>query len=198
LTFKSAAVLGLVLAGAARSAQADSDGYYCTGPNYIAYEFAAPVHALYIVVLRDSLGLDRPTRVPLPDFQVHGMRCSAGSVELLGWDSLYTATLTGAKTSLVARIAPWAHQGTSRQALQEYGALNLGGWSTAVRVGRADTIPLAIASRRYTFALAIDVQPLPRECAYKVVTRLVQRDSSSRPVATLTLFDGKGTMECGE
>lgn len=191
----------LVAVGAPKPAHADSDGYYCTGPNYLAYQLSLGAtttgHFLYVVALRDSAPVGQPTRVSLPFFQVHGMRCTASTVELLGWDSLYTVTLD-ARPSVSAVAAPWVTQGASRRAPAEYGDLNLGAWSRAAKVGKPDTVALGARATRYRFVLAIDVGEIEEQCRSHVVTRLLQLNASSHVVATLTLFDGEATRECGE
>ncbi len=205
--FGSVLLIAGLLLGTVHSARADSDGYYCTGPNYLAYELfkgpgyaiaGRPTHFLYVVRLRDSAGIIRPISVPLPRFQVHGMRCTTSAVQLLGWDSLYTIHLSELRPSLSAEGAAWSREGASRRLPPDYSDLNLGGWSRGVRAGRADTIALTAASTGYRFLLAIDVQANKRDCVYKVVTRLEEFDAASRRVATLTLFQGTGPMECGE
>lgn len=192
----------LVVVGAPKPAHADSDGYYCTGPNYLAYQLSlGPTttgHVLYVVALRDSAPVGPPSRVSLPFFQVHGMRCTASTVELLGWDSLYTVTLDGARPSVSAVAAPWATQGASRRPPAEYPDLNLGAWSRAAKDGKPDTVALVARATRYHFVLAIDVGEIPEKCRYHVVTRLLQLNASAHVVATLTLFDGEATRECGE
>src|SRR5213596_1863955 len=96
ISIRAAALAGIALSALAAPAQADDDGSFCVGSDYIAYELSLSVppgkreHALYVVSLTDSAGIGRPSRIRLPSFQVHGMRCNRTSVELLGWDSLYT------------------------------------------------------------------------------------------------------------
>ncbi len=194
-------VMVLTFVGA-RPAHADSDGYYCIGPNYLAYQLSlgpkSPGHFLYVVSLPDSASLRPPTKVQLPRFQVHGMRCSASSVQLLGWDSLYTVKLNSSRPSVVTQVAPWTKQGTSRQPPPDYAQLNLGGWNPAAKAGRPDTIALRVQSTASRFLLVIDVRATEQPCAYKVVTRLLQLDAASHVVATLKLFDGDALRECGE
>ena len=193
--------VGLAVCGSTRAARADSDGSYCTGPNYIAYELSWSLrdttHFLYVLSLSDSGGIGARTTIRLPQFQVHGMRCEAGSVALLGWDSLYTVTVGGAHPTIVATAAPWAGQGPTRQPLAAYGASNLGALSEAVRSWRSDTVRLPIRATRNQFVLAIDVTPHPTRCVFAVVTRLVQVDRA-RAVRSVVLFDGEAPRECGE
>ena len=194
-------VMVLTFVGA-RPAHADSDGYYCIGPNYLAYQLSlgpkSAGHFLYVVSLPDSAPVGPPTKVHLPRFQVHGMSCGASSVQLLGWDSLYTVNLTGPRPSVVTQVAPWTKRGTSRHPPPDYAQLNLGGWSPAGRAGRPDTIALGVQSTASRFLLAFDVRSTEQPCAYKLVTRLLQLDAASHLVATLKLFDGEALRECGE
>src|SRR5882762_2732221 len=121
--FRSAVLVGIGVSALAAPVRADEDGSFCIGPNYIAYELSLSVtpgqreHALYVVSLTDSGGIGRPSKIGLPRFQVHGLRCTGTSVELLGWDSLYTVPVgrTGAAPPApVAQAAPWANQANRR------------------------------------------------------------------------------------
>lgn len=187
--------------GAATSAHADSDGYYCVGPNYLAYQLSlrpeTTGHFLYVVSLKDSAAIGQPSKIPLPQVQVHGMRCNAASVQVLGWDSLYTVNLSGPKPTVVAEVAPWAQPGASRQQPAGYAQLNLGAWSRAAKDGRTETVAVSVQSTSYRFFLSIDVRATPGTCRSRVVTNLVQVDGTSRVVATLKLFDGEAARECG-
>ena len=90
----STAVLSLVLALFFTSpAAADSDGYYCIGRDYLAYQFAftngATGHYLAVISLNRGFAIDEPATVELPAFQVHGMRCNTTSVELHDLKNIY-------------------------------------------------------------------------------------------------------------
>lgn len=56
----------------------DSDGYYCVGPSYLAYQlsFSAPVsrHTLFIVPLPPEGDEISISSIALPEFQVHGLQ----------------------------------------------------------------------------------------------------------------------------
>jgi hypothetical protein len=69
-------------------AHADSDGYYCIGPGFVAYELsssgAASGHWLHIVRVSASKGIVRLPPIALPEFQVHGMTCRENAVDLDG------------------------------------------------------------------------------------------------------------------
>ena len=193
----------LAMLAPVRSATADSDGYYCAGPNYLAYEMSfsrfRSAHYLFVIRLGDSVGIGESDSLLLPDFQVHGMRCGPGSLQLLGWDSLYTVDPVASHLSLTAARAPWAGQGSSRQPLTTYPGMNLGQWSRAARSGRADTTLLTIHATVHRFVLAITVQPdTTNDCRQHILTRVVELDQLARTVDARVLFDGEGLKECGE
>lgn len=201
--FTSALLVAAGLVGSATSTRADSDGYFCTGLNYIAYQLSLSLrtgrHTLYVVLLSDSAGIGRPDSIELSEFQVHGMRCDTSSVELLGWDSLYTVRLRDARPSPLARVAPWADQGASRRVPPAYLLSNLGGWSSAAKSGRSGLVPLQMDGATHRFALAMDVTSEPKNpCVHTMRTRIVQLDMAQRPIHALTVFHGTVPSECGE
>lgn len=80
------AFLLLVTAGSV-PAFADSDGYFCVGPDYLAYQFgmaAPPVrpHVLHVIRFTSQRFFDAPATIELPQFQVHGMLCEAGRIRV--------------------------------------------------------------------------------------------------------------------
>jgi len=198
------ALLGtLVLGGVADTARADSDGYYCVGPSYLAYEFWFSVpgnrHVLHVIPLGATRGIGEADSLVLPIFQVHGMRCDASRVELLGWDSLYTVDLQRVPLAWTARALPWRPRRATREELAAYPSVNLAEWSRAVHHGRPDTTALVIRDVPERFVLIVDVEvDSTQTCMYDVHTTVVDRTPGPRGVPKRTLFDGKADMECGE
>lgn len=95
--------LAVVLAGLAvailpTTASADSDGSFCVGRGYLAYEtrFAAGGHLVHIVRFAPGTGIVTTEPIPIEDFQVHVMTCAADSVALDG-------TQTGVSVGLANR-----------------------------------------------------------------------------------------------
>ncbi len=89
----------LTLLLAACPALADSDGYYCIGDGYLAYELrelasTQPTHTLRIVAVGGPDGIAKPATLALEDFQVHGMKCRRDDVILLGSDKSYTVDVS--------------------------------------------------------------------------------------------------------
>lgn len=80
------------------SAAADSDGYYCTAPGYLAYETRglseAGAHLLHVVRFSRADGIVRFPPLQLDDFQVHAMRCLPGAVYIRGGTAAYVADIS--------------------------------------------------------------------------------------------------------
>jgi len=212
IPIRSAVLVGIAVSALAAPAQADDDGSFCIGPNYIAYELSVSVapgqreHALYVVSLTDSGGISRPSTIGLPRFQVHGLRCTRTPVELLGWDSLYTVPVgrTGAAPPAppappapVAQAAPWANQ-ADRRLPQGFTSAGFWVWTPALRAGRPDTLrlPVEAAARRFLLVREVTANPQNR-CLYNLRGQVVAFDTSARPPDSLVLVDRERHRECG-
>src|SRR5919199_931436 len=119
----------------AAPAWADSDGYYCIGPDYIAYQFGfapPPVaqHRLYIIGL-GAAGIGEPAIFELPQFQVHGLLCNERTVQLASSDAIYTVQLDSARRPVRYEMTPWADRRHTPPQFVGH-AQNLGGWSNPV------------------------------------------------------------------
>ena len=75
------------------NATADSDGYFCVGPQYFAYQLNRPgledAHKLFVIPLDGRTGTFGISDTILPDFQVHSFRCHDRHIEIIGWDSIH-------------------------------------------------------------------------------------------------------------
>lgn len=167
-----------VVAFIAVAARADSDGSFCAGRSYLAYELrAAGTHTL--VVLREAQ-LEQ-VEVALPDFQVHGMRCGDDVVELAGWDVTYAVELSSGRHRV--SVTPLAKAG----ALPDWPQTNLATRNTGVTVV---DLPWRVPHQ-----LRIEVAPGPATCVSNVATRLY-RTGTAAPVRTL--LARTFNAECGE
>ena len=72
---------------------ADSDGNFCIGPDYLAYEISFSIepigHRLYILRFDDPVQWKEPLRFDLPDFNAPPMRCEGQAIVLAGWDAIH-------------------------------------------------------------------------------------------------------------
>jgi hypothetical protein len=97
--------------GGADAARADSDGTFCAGPGYVAYELrgwstASRQHELRIVRVGGEARIAEPVTSGLDEFQVHGMRCEKDRVVLMGWDRKYSVALGRPMRIEVEAITP--------------------------------------------------------------------------------------------
>ena len=81
------------------TAFADSDGYYCVGPDYLAYQLNSPgmpnTHRIIVVPFDGGSTKIVQYSADLPDFQVHDLRCSDKHIRLIGWEFVYDVTWDG-------------------------------------------------------------------------------------------------------
>jgi hypothetical protein len=167
-------------------AAADSDGYFCHGAGYLAWETrlgtATAEHILHIVRFDHASGILPTERVILPDFQVHSMTCGSALVELAGWTTTYRVELLSrpvvTSRALQFDATKWPVPGN----------LGYGGRSGITDLeadGRTGEFELVVArvSRQVRGGGGID---------HHVVARLVQRELSPslRVVASRVLMEG--------
>jgi hypothetical protein len=79
-----------------RAALADSDGYFCVGPGYVAYEAAgldipATGHVLFLVNVGGPEGIAEPIAVQMDAFQAGAMHCGE---DLIVFDGGYTIDIS--------------------------------------------------------------------------------------------------------
>ena len=174
-------LLGLVCPA---TAVADSDGYYCIGPGYIAYETRYATqpsqHQLHVVRFSSRDGIVTMPPIVLEDFQVHGMNCQGTVIELRAWARRYTVdiadpshpTITAGSTPLVGRPSPSG---------------NLGHWSTEGVVDLAgDTTP------EFQLVIARVARPVTGGIEHYTTSALIRRNTTPRGVIreSLTVFQG--------
>jgi hypothetical protein len=142
---KVIATLVLVAVCGPAVASADSDGYYCIGRGYLAYQFgfaAPPVapHRLHIVRFGSS-GLRAPIVFDLPQFQVQGIVCSDRTVRLAAYNATYTVYLDEESRPLRYDAIERTDVGHTPPEFVGHSD-NLGAWSRVVRSLKTDRISL--------------------------------------------------------
>ena len=138
-----AAILLLVLT---RAASADSDGYFCIGKGYLAWElreWSAPErrHVLRVLFVGGIDGVSEVRTAPLDDYQVHGMTCRASEIVLISWDRKVTLTLAGSDAPRVTSVETFP----AGRIPAGYEANSLG----AIRTERTLEVPSSRKDRQY-------------------------------------------------
>lgn len=197
------AALVLLAPSGARIASADSDGYYCIGPGYLAYQFGfAPPppgsHRLHVVRVGGAAGIHAPVVFDLPQFQVHGMRCDARTVRLAAFDAVYTVRLDEANRPVGYSKVPFP--ATGRLPEKFVGpSPNLGGWSRVRSTLGTERVPLGSTRDGGQAHLVIRGTNDPSARCWSIVTtHVVRTDRNGRDVQQLEIFRGRGPRECGE
>lgn len=181
-------VLGLF--GARSPLVADSDGYYCIGRGYLAYELRwtgpANAHELRIVRYSEAVGIVELTPLVLEDFQVHEMTCFEDSIEVEGWTIGYTIDLSGLDAPRATHRASRLEAG--RDVTGEPMG-NLGHWG---RAGVADLRSDAVAGT-FQLVLARAERSMDGGMERYTLTRLIRRApkvGAERSEEAVILFEG--------
>jgi hypothetical protein len=172
----------MALSGAA---WADSDGYYCAGHGYLAYQWngiSVPTdgHVLRIIAL-EGQGL-APFEVSLERFQVHGMKCGPERVELRGWDAIYSVELSKERHGVY-------------QGKRSIDALDPAGFtqSNLADLSVAGVTRLDATDAEHVYELVIEKGEQAREALilHRTTTTLVRRTRSGEIVLRRTLYEGE-------
>jgi hypothetical protein len=180
---------------ASTAAHADSDGYFCIGPSYVAYElsFSGPLpnkHQLHIVRLNDQSNWKDAYVLELPEFQTQGMMCSESTVKVLAWDAIYTAswTSTDSRPSITAKsIQPGKFSDSEIPQLIDNFISR-----------RSRLIWLSTLSTEYSFLLWIESVPDQNvKCQFQVRS-WIERRRGQKVIDAKVLYTGAQPAECGE
>ena len=180
--------------------ECDSDGYFCSSNDFLAYELSfsqesAQGHQLHVVFLGGKEGISKPRSLQLPDFQVHGMKCQQDQVELLGWDKRYFVAVSKSKITLL-KEDPLPAPGALPK--EGYVSDNLGMESPVTRaeMPKMHVFTLPSTDRSSTYAIHITSERL-KNCRLKVTSTLVQ-SKQEKTIKKLKVCEGHIPIECGE
>jgi hypothetical protein len=179
---------------------ADSDGYFCIGPDYLAYEMTFSVnpsgHRLYILRFDNPAAWDEPLRVDLPEFNGPPMRCEAQAIVLAGWDEIHHVAWQAESPHVVSLRSEPKEPGPSDMSKfpDSIGSVVFG-IPGPIEVYSA---PLPSDDPVYSYRLTVSRTRDPvRPCSWNVrsfIAQYVFRDV----VAEFDLFAGQTPAECAE
>lgn len=201
LAFPLSLVLALLHPAAA---YADSDGYYCTGPGYLAYQFGMappPVreHRLYVLRTVGVQGIPEPVVLTLPQFQVHGLLCGESWIEVASFTDVYRITLDANKRPLRYDVVRSLRGQPIPKEFIASQLQNLGPRSG----GRARLKPVrtslgrSASGREYFLEIVAKTPEPPRPCEVIVTSRVIETDARGRAIAERMIFQGPAALECG-
>jgi hypothetical protein len=194
-------VLGACVPGVA---YADSDGNYCVGRGYLAYQFGmapTPVapHRIYVISTRGPEGIPEPAVLELPQLQVHGMMCGEGWIDVASFSSVYRITLDENDRpvryevvgSLEGRPIPQPFILSQNQ--------NLGssiGRRAYVKPIRTSLGAKPLGGEYILEITATAIEPM-KQCEVLITSRVVETDRGGREISERIIFQGRGYRECG-
>jgi hypothetical protein len=194
-------LLLFVILGPVGAVYADSDGYYCVGRGYLAYQFGmaslsvAP-HRLYVLRIGTTAGIAEPAPLELPQFQVHGLRCGEGWIDVASFTAIYHVTLDANSQPSRYDVRPFGEGQKVPPELRPQG--NLGMLSPAIRNGKSERVSLGMKQDGGQFVLEMTGQPIPNEqCLMALTTRIVETDRNGREIRERIIYQGRGRQECG-
>jgi hypothetical protein len=181
----------------AATACADSDGYYCVGRNYVAYQFglaAPPVrpHRVYVIRLGGVEGIAAPATIEIPQFQVHGMACSDSTIRLEAFDALYTIHLDQLRRPVTYTVERWEDP-RNHPVLSHGNQPRLGGFGFSTSGFNLQRTVLLKDETGHEFTLEIEPKQSPsHRCDADITTRIVEADATHAAIRQQVLFTGKG------
>jgi len=193
-------VLGVV---APAAAYADSDGYYCTGPGYLAYQFgmapkSLPPHRVYIINLGGPESIPEPTALELPQFQVHGMVCGERWIDVASFTTVYRITLDEdlrpTRYEVHRPLDQPIPQVFIRSQLQNLGAL--GGGRAFVKPIRA-SLGARPQGGEYLIEITATSNGPEKQCEISITSRVVEFGAGGEQLSERVIFQGRGHRECG-
>jgi len=198
-----ALAVAILLAGFARDAHADSDGWFCVGPNYVGYELSFSAgqdgHFLGVATLGGKDGISGPARVTIPDFQVHGMACKRDSVELLGWEAVYVVDIRNPLSPALTDTRRLTKSGQQVEGIPAVERNLLTGWPTADGIRPSQNLALTSTNPDSSYRLELILGPHDSDsCQVPVITSIVQLDKRGQTTKRVTLVKGIRHEECGE
>jgi hypothetical protein len=191
-------LVGLSPIGVA-TAHADSDGYYCIGRGYLAYQFGYdsvrnPLRALIIKTATPG-AIPAPLEVRLPPSQVHAMQCGEGWVDVVGFTTVYRIALSESNRPLRYDARPLPPGGLSSfPRIANLGTLSPARTRGPQRVALGETT----GGTHYVLVTTSKVIPPAEQCRVAITTRVVETDRKGTELRARVIFQGEGHLECGE
>jgi hypothetical protein len=170
-------------------AAADSDGYYCVGRGYLAYELRGGLssegsgHVLRVVRFGTE-GIRLAGEVVLEDFQPHRMVCGDEQMRIGGFASRPVEYVVDVASAAVPRLS---HVVTNPQlATQRTELRNLGAWSPNGTVALPSGDPL----HAFHLVTTATEERVGDEILYQKRTEMVMTDRDGKVLERLELFIG--------
>ena len=162
---------------------ADSDGYYCSTEDYLAYQFSYSKepydkHVLYVI---NFSNISKTKEFYIPMKQIHGMRCTTDKIELLTFKSIISVSLNKPDFEEIKFVKGKKPNDFERTA-------NLSIWQKFISESNASENTVQL-SEKYNINL-ITTRTI-QGCKHQISTYIVNKEQKAQ------LFSGERMLYCG-
>ena len=143
--------------------------------------------------------IEPPAVIDLPHFQVQGMLCGDGMIQLAAFDSTYTIELDAMSRPMRYDSSPLLDRGhVPPQFVGQW--RNLGASNVAVKDLKPVRIALGMVAGGGQYLLEMNANATSSGRCPRILTttRIVRTDRNGREVQQFQIFRGPGIRECGE
>lgn len=189
-------ILVVVAALYAPPTPADSDGYYCIGPDYLAFEFSFSMeprtHQLHIMRFHEPKTWKQKLTIDLPEFNGGPGVCTKTSIKLPGWYAMHIVTWSELDNrKLVLTTTPKSPPGPGDELDYRDGVGSLvNGPEQIANLPTNDPI--------HSYVLKVmKIRDPDNYCTY-IVQSSIEQIFGEVTVDRLELFTGKLPAACGE
>ena len=185
-------------------AHADSDGYYCIGPGYLAYQFGMDVPSnpirVYVIPFGAARGIPAPAMVKLGPSQVHGMRCGADNIDVGVIHGIWHVGLTRQFRPTHPSLVLCAEKCAIPEEYIQGQFPNLGSLAAGPAYAKPIRVRLgpSYGGGEYILEVRSKVRPPFEKCELEVTSRMIEVDRNGKELHARTLFHGLGYRPCGD
>jgi hypothetical protein len=165
----------------AMACMADSDGYYCAGDGYLAWETRGfksdGQHQLFVITVHGDHGLGPRIAIALPDFQLHGMRCQPSTITMYGFRSAHHIELDAGGAHYIGSSVADDHPAARERYVPR-------------RFGDTPELALHSVGKTVQFALLTTLNAIKftRGTEFTTLARLVVMDSERNLIDSQAIF----------
>lgn len=160
--------------------RADSDGCFCIGDGYLAYDFWRDdgYQYLHVVWIGGTHGIRGPMTIRMEPGQPHGYRCAPAKIEVFMWNRIDEYDVSEPGVMRFVRSRP-ALEG---RAPEGFVSQNLGAWA------KPGVVALTPPAGQHRYELRIS------KGTFFTTTELLELAPEGAPIKRLKLFEGNTSV----
>jgi hypothetical protein len=145
-------------------------------------------------------GIEPSAVLDLPQFQVHGMQCGEGWIDVASFTAIYHVTLDGSHRPVRFTMQPFPDGQKIPQEFILSQGQNLGASGGGPAYLKPVRVRLGARGRGGEYLLEIIAKTVPplTKCELSITSRIVEMDRNGREISARIIFQGQGYRECRE